>query len=141
MSMEELNPIEVLQRIYDSEVNARLGWFWDEGVEWRLGDDINGVLASGVEECIGLALVKLCQAMLDHFPESDFAKWIAPKRETSTMSTTWAGWEGHAATYSLALPPENKSVTCQRCGCVFVTATDDLLPKIVKCPRGCTTAV
>ena len=34
-----------LQKIYDSEINLRIGWFWDGGIEIRLGDDINGYLA------------------------------------------------------------------------------------------------
>ena len=34
-----------LQKIYDSEINVRIGWFWDGGIEIRLGDDKNGYLA------------------------------------------------------------------------------------------------
>ena len=34
-----------LQRIYDSEINVRIGWLWDGGIEVRLGDDMNGYLA------------------------------------------------------------------------------------------------
>ena len=34
-----------LQKIYDSEINLRIGWFWDGGMEIRLGDDMNGYLA------------------------------------------------------------------------------------------------
>jgi hypothetical protein len=26
-----------LQKIYDSEINIRIGWFWDCGIEIRLG--------------------------------------------------------------------------------------------------------
>jgi hypothetical protein len=31
-------------RIYDSEINVRISWFWDCGFEVRLGDEINGFL-------------------------------------------------------------------------------------------------
>ncbi len=34
-----------LQQIYDSEINVRIGWFWDGGIEIGLGDDMNGYLA------------------------------------------------------------------------------------------------
>ena len=29
-----------LQRIYDSEINVEIGWFWDCGVEVRLGETV-----------------------------------------------------------------------------------------------------
>jgi hypothetical protein len=38
-----------LQKIYDSEINVRIGWFWDGGIEIRLGDDMNGYLAEAFE--------------------------------------------------------------------------------------------
>jgi len=31
-----------LQKIYDSEINIRIGWLWDGGIEVRLGDEMNG---------------------------------------------------------------------------------------------------
>jgi hypothetical protein len=34
-----------LQNIYDSEINIRIGWLWDGGIEVRLGDEMNGFLA------------------------------------------------------------------------------------------------
>jgi len=34
-----------LQKIYDSEINIRIGWLWDGGIQVRLGDDMNGYLA------------------------------------------------------------------------------------------------
>jgi hypothetical protein len=34
-----------LQRIYDSEINVEIGWFWDGGIDVRLGDKMNGYLA------------------------------------------------------------------------------------------------
>jgi hypothetical protein len=29
-----------LQRIYDSEINIRISWLWDGGIEVRLGDEV-----------------------------------------------------------------------------------------------------
>ena len=34
-----------LQRIYDSEINAEITWFWDGGFTVSLGDKMNGFLA------------------------------------------------------------------------------------------------
>lgn len=34
-----------LQKIYDSEINVSIGWLWDEGIDVRLGDLLNGFLA------------------------------------------------------------------------------------------------
>ena len=33
------------QKIYGSEINVEIGWFWDCGIEVRLGDKMNGFLA------------------------------------------------------------------------------------------------
>jgi hypothetical protein len=46
-----------LQRIYDSEINVRIGWLWDGGIEVRLGDDVNGYLAA---ETLASARPKSC---------------------------------------------------------------------------------
>jgi hypothetical protein len=34
-----------LQKIYDSEINVRINWFWDGGIEVHLGDEMNGYVA------------------------------------------------------------------------------------------------
>ena len=34
-----------LQKIYDSEINIRISWLWDGGIDVRLGDDANDYLA------------------------------------------------------------------------------------------------
>src|ERR1700760_4564348 len=34
-----------LQQIYDSEINVRISWLWDGGIDVRLGDEMNGYLA------------------------------------------------------------------------------------------------
>ncbi len=41
-----------LQRIYDSEINVRVGWFWDCGIEVRLGDEMNGFLAAETVQAV-----------------------------------------------------------------------------------------
>jgi hypothetical protein len=34
-----------LQRIYDNEINVRISWLWDGGIDVRLGDEVNGYVA------------------------------------------------------------------------------------------------
>jgi hypothetical protein len=34
-----------LQSIYDSEINIEISWLWDDGIEVRLSDRLNGYLA------------------------------------------------------------------------------------------------
>jgi hypothetical protein len=34
-----------LQKIYDSEINIRISWLWDGGIDVWIGDDMNGYLA------------------------------------------------------------------------------------------------
>jgi len=36
---------EELQKIYDSEINVRISWFWDCGISIHLGDEMNGFVA------------------------------------------------------------------------------------------------
>lgn len=67
-------PEEVLQRIYDSEVNVSLSWLWDGGVEWELGDHMNGVKAYGHACDVRAAVEDLAEAVIGHFPNSEFAR-------------------------------------------------------------------
>lgn len=67
---------EILQQLYDSELNASIGWFWDEGVEWKLGDEMgNGIKAQGHAPTVDEAVRVLAAATIVHRPHSDFAKW------------------------------------------------------------------
>jgi hypothetical protein len=40
-----VNLTDELQRIYDSEINIRISWLWDGGIDVWLGDDVNGYVA------------------------------------------------------------------------------------------------
>ena len=40
-------PDRILQRLHDSEINASLSWFYDDGFKWELGDNINGWTTDG----------------------------------------------------------------------------------------------
>ncbi len=66
---------EVLQRLYDSEINGRIEWVWDGGVTWSLGDDYKSWKVTGREATIALAVVALAKAAAQHYPKSEFATW------------------------------------------------------------------
>jgi hypothetical protein len=38
-------PAETAQRTALHEINVRIGWLWDGGIDVRLGDEVNGFLA------------------------------------------------------------------------------------------------
>lgn len=62
-----------LQKIYNSEINVEIGWFWDCGIRLRLGDQMNGYLA---EETVGLVseIAPWLQEAIAHFyPQSQYA--------------------------------------------------------------------
>ena len=67
-----------LQRIYDSEINLRIFWFWDAGFTVQLGDQMNGYLA---EEIVGSAaeILPWLQAAIAHFyPDSASTRGLDP---------------------------------------------------------------
>jgi hypothetical protein len=66
---------EILQRLYESEINAEISWQWDGGVDWRLGDDQNGWKAGGGAATIELAVLELAKMAAERYEESEFAKW------------------------------------------------------------------
>jgi hypothetical protein len=39
--------MSIMQRLYDSEINATMSSFWDDGFYVKLGDEMNGFRAEG----------------------------------------------------------------------------------------------
>jgi hypothetical protein len=71
-----MNLIDVLGRLYDSEINFKIACFWDSGIHVMLGDQINGYRAARSFEVQDLGEVA---AWLDAearrcFPYSDYAR-------------------------------------------------------------------
>jgi hypothetical protein len=62
-----------LQRIYDSEINIQIGWFWDGGVEVRLGDEMNGYVAVETLGSVSETLSWLQEAIAHFYPDSTYA--------------------------------------------------------------------
>jgi hypothetical protein len=63
-----------LQRIYDSEINLRISWLWDGGIDVRLGDDMNGYMAEESVRSISDILPWLQEAIAHFYPNSTYAK-------------------------------------------------------------------
>jgi hypothetical protein len=68
-----------LQKIYDSEINVRISWFWDCGFEVRLGDETNGFLAEETFAFIAGILPWLQQAIAHFYPDSAYARTLDPE--------------------------------------------------------------
>ena len=93
-----------LQRIYDSEINIRIGWMWDGGIEIRLGDEMNGFKAEETVPSAEEILPWLQEAIAHFYPESTYAMSLAPEvRE-------------RAARRSFLAPQIRQSLRCPHCG-------------------------
>ena len=76
------NASKILQKIYDSEINIRIGWMWDGGLDYSIGTSYNmwegnpsKVIGTGnrnMEE----AIVIMAQDVVKQYPKSEFAKWF-----------------------------------------------------------------
>jgi hypothetical protein len=55
-----------LQKIYDSEINVEISWFWDSGVTIKLGDPLNGYLAQTTVWAIADVVPWLQRAIARH---------------------------------------------------------------------------
>jgi len=61
-----------LQKIYDSEINVRISWLWDCGIDVWLGDEVNGYVA---EETVAASEIAswLQEAIAHFYPTSTSA--------------------------------------------------------------------
>jgi hypothetical protein len=67
-----------LQRIYDSEINIRISWFWDGGVEVRLGDEMNGYETEETVSSVPEILPRLQEAIAHFYPQSSYSASLDP---------------------------------------------------------------
>lgn len=68
-----------LQKIYDSEINIRIGWVWDGGIEVRLGDEMNGFVAEEYVQSVAEIISWLQEAIAHFYPDSDYAASLSPE--------------------------------------------------------------
>jgi hypothetical protein len=66
-----------LQKIYDGEINVRIGWFWDCGIEIRLGDDMNGYLAEETVRTVAEIVPWLQEAIAHFYPGSSYGRSLS----------------------------------------------------------------
>src|SRR4051812_34752451 len=72
--MEGMPDLSVeLQRIYDSEINVRISWFWDGGIDVRLGDEVNGFGAEENVRSVLEIIFWLQEAIARFYPNSEYA--------------------------------------------------------------------
>jgi hypothetical protein len=92
------------QKIYDSEINIRICWLWDGGIEVRLGDDVNGFLAEENVSCVAGVVPWLQEAIAHFFPTSSYAASLS------------AGIGERAANRLFRPPVSSAQVICPHCG-------------------------
>ncbi len=69
--------MDVLQRLYDSEINFSISCFWDGGFDVKLGDQMNGFKAEDNVDTFADAVKWLEKKAKELYPNSDFAKIAA----------------------------------------------------------------
>ena len=65
---------QLLQDLYESEINARLEWFYDGGFSVSLGDVLHGWSASENVRTFASAVEWLRAEAIKRYPESIFAR-------------------------------------------------------------------
>jgi hypothetical protein len=67
-----------LQKIYDSEINIRISWLWDGGIEVWLGREMNGFLAQETVKSAAEIGPWMQEAIAHFYPESTYAASLDP---------------------------------------------------------------
>jgi len=106
-----------LQKIYDSEINIRISWLWDAGIDVWVGDDMNGYLAQDTVASAAEIVPWLQEAIAHFYPHSTYAKSLDPsvvERSASRLFQT---------------PRIGAQVRCPYCGAPHASpvASDQLL--------------
>jgi hypothetical protein len=68
-----------LQKIYDSEINVRISWLWDGGIEVHLGDEMNGYVAEETVPDASELAPWLQEAIAHFYPTSTYAASLSPE--------------------------------------------------------------
>lgn len=66
---------EILQRLYDSEINCRLEWLWQNGFDWELLDGDRNTKRWGTADTMEAAALAMATAAAADFPDSQFSAW------------------------------------------------------------------
>jgi hypothetical protein len=68
-----------LQKIYDSEINVRISWLWDGGIDVWLGDEVNGYDAEETVADASEIVPWLGEAIAHFYPTSTYAASLSPE--------------------------------------------------------------
>lgn len=93
-----------LQKIYDSEINVRISWLWDGGIDVWIGDDLNGYLAQETVPSVVDIAPWLQEAIAHFYPDSTYTAGL----DSSTIE--------RGARRLFRPPSSGLSVTCPHCG-------------------------
>ena len=85
-----MNLEEVLQDLYDSEINVAIFWLWDGGIDLGLGDELKGYDADGQVRTVAEATAWLRDQACKHYPDSGFARkyYGFPRGDSPAHKTT-----------------------------------------------------
>ena len=67
--------MEILLKLYESEISWSVSALYDMGYEFALGDEINGVQSSKVFRSFDAGARWLAHRAVEFYPDSGFAKW------------------------------------------------------------------
>jgi hypothetical protein len=115
-----------LQKIYDSEINVWISWFWDCRIEVRLGDEMNGYQAAETVKSVADVLPWIQDAIAHFYPESTYAASLGgdvrqradsrafqPPRIGTSVSCPHCGAPHSAPATTME---EHICFVCSRCG-------------------------
>jgi DNA-directed RNA polymerase subunit RPC12/RpoP len=95
---------EELQKIYDSEINVRISWLWDGGIEVWIGDDMNGYLAQDSVSSAAEIVPWFQEAIAHFYPGSTYARDLPQGVKERAKSRIF-------------IPPQaGAQVRCPKCG-------------------------
>jgi hypothetical protein len=109
-----------LRRIYDSEINVRVGWFWDCGIEVRLGDDMNGYLAEENVRTVDEIVPWLQEAIAHFYPHSTYAASLDPELRS------------RAETQLFRPPKISATAICPHCGAPNASMMEELVAYVCR---------
>lgn len=73
--MQYTDAIEILERMYTSEINFNLESCWDIGIYFVLLDEDDKEICSELFNKITNGAIWLAEQAAKHYPQSTFAKW------------------------------------------------------------------
>jgi hypothetical protein len=133
-----------LQKIYDSEINVEISWFWDGGIEVRLGDRLNGFLAETNVPLVAGIVPWLQEAIAHFYPDSTYAKGLPMEvRDRARLQIFVAPKVGAQVTCSHCGSPnpnlgrmeEIIAFVCSHCGAGVEVITGSVAPSFRKSVR------